>query len=481
MESNLKRALPQAHNIAQLYDDIEAVLDWTQDEIYDQDPAAVEDLQLYWLRRRFTELRPQVRALDKLAQDVDVNSIETIDDVIPLCFPHTMLKAYSASDLEKRRFDRMNRWLSTMTKHDLSHVDVRGVESLDEWLNRISAATPLIPQLSSGTSGKISIQPKTAVEGNHLMVGELRCFLPYRDEPGLDPFRGDATLVTPWIARSGPHHVTMLQTNAVKNIFGGREEGVVTLGYQKMSADALWLSGRLRRAQMTGEELKLTDKERELAKQIAKESADVASPAQMDRFIDQAVTRLKGKKVYIRATWQRIYDMAVACKERGVRPDYAPGSMAATGGGAKNWVFPEGWRELISEYFPLPTIEMYGMSEFSAISRLCPEGHWHAPLWGVSWIVDPKTSKPLPRKGVQTGRYVCFDLLAESYWAGTLSGDKLTMHWDGGCACGRKGPYAEMDVRRFTEVEGGDDKISCSKTADAYTDLVKYTQGDVDG
>jgi hypothetical protein len=479
MNFKLPQSVPATHNITQLYDDIENNLAWSQDAIYDLDADAVADLQQYWLRRRFNDLRPRIKALDKLAQDLDINEIDTIDDVVPLCFPHTMMKAYAVSDLNKRRFDRMNRWLGTLSIYDLSSVDVGGLETLDNWLDRLHAATPLDPQLSSGTSGKVSVQPKTVVEGRHLMDGILRCFMPYRDEPGFDPRTGEATFISPWPVRSGPHHVTMMHTNMVKHTFGGDESRVITIGQHKMAADELWLSGRLRRAESIGEQLQLTESERALAQQMAEKSKKTSSPEQMDLFIEQAMTRQKGKKVFITSSWQRYYELAQACKLRGVKPDYAPGSMMGVGGGAKNWVFPEGWRKLIDEIFPLPLIELYSMSEFSAVSRLCPNGYWHVPSWGVIWVLDPGTSKPYPRSGVQSGRLACFDLLARSYWAGTLSGDKVTVHWDGGCSCGRKGPYIEKDIRRFTEAEGGDDKISCSKMPDAYSDLVKFTLGDI--
>jgi hypothetical protein len=479
MSLNAAVAPSQAHNLAQLYNDIEAILDWTQDEIYALAPQDVEALQLHWVQRRFTELRPRVRALDMLASDLQIDRIWTLDDVVPLCFPHTIFKGYTVADIEKRRFDRLTRWLDTLTIHDLSKVDSSDVDSLNTWIRRLKESTPLEPLLSSGTSGKVSVQPKTMREGKHLLMGMVRGLLPYGDEPGLDARTGDATYVSPWPARSGPHSITMKHTNMVRHIFGGDEDKVITLGQQEMSADELWLSGRLRRAQMRGEDLQLSAGERVLVKEMAERATLNASPEFMDRFVERAVSGLRGRKMFTITTWQRLYEMAKLCKQKGLSPDYAPGSVIGIGGGDKNWVFPEGWRELIDEVFPYPRAELYAMSEFSAIARLCAAGHWHAPAWGVSWIVDPTTSKIAPRSGVQTGRYVCFDLLTQSYWPGTLSGDRVTMHWDGGCSCGRSGPYSDREIRRFTEAEGGDDKISCAKTPDAYANLAKFTLGDV--
>jgi hypothetical protein len=67
-----------------------------------------------------------------------------------------------------------------------------------------------------------------------------------------------------------------------------------------------------------------------------------------------------------------------------------------------------------------------------------------------------------------------FDLLAESYWGGFLSGDRVTLYWDEDCACGWKGVRVDRDIRRFSEMEGGDDKISCAGTEEAYSEFMSY-------
>jgi hypothetical protein len=66
-------------------------------------------------------------------------------------------------------------------------------------------------------------------------------------------------------------------------------------------------------------------------------------------------------------------------------------------------------------------------------------------------------------------------ILAETYWGGFISGDQVTMHWDEDCACGWKGPrIAPHFVTRFAEMEGGDDKITCAGSAQAYNEFMDY-------
>ena len=82
----------------------------------------------------------------------------------------------------------------------------------------------------------------------------------------------------------------------------------------------------------------------------------------------------------------------------------------------------------------------------------------------------------LPREGVQKGRLVFIDLLAESYWGGFISGDEVTIHWDEDSAIG--GPRIEKEVRRFSEAEGGDDKITCAGSAKAYNEFMDFVAGE---
>jgi len=89
-------------------------------------------------------------------------------------------------------------------------------------------------------------------------------------------------------------------------------------------------------------------------------------------------------------------------------------------------------------------------------------------------ILLDRDARQLPREGAQTGRLALFDLLAETYWGGFISGDQVVMHWDEDCACGWKGPRIENNIARFAEMEGGDDKITCAGSQQAYNEFMDY-------
>jgi hypothetical protein len=146
-----------------------------------------------------------------------------------------------------------------------------------------------------------------------------------------------------------------------------------------------------------------------------------------------------------------------------------------TGGGMKGLKdAPEDWEGYVKDYFGIDTVGMfYGMSEVMSMSPRCSQGHYHILPVTIPLLFD-RDMKLLPREGVQTGRYGFFDLMAQTYWGGFISGDKITVHWDEDCPCGWKGPRVAPTISRFADQEGGDDKITCAGTAQAYNDFMDY-------
>ena len=74
--------------------------------------AEVEPLQRDALVRRFEQLRPAVVALDKLASRQGVDSIDSVDEVVPVMFDHRVLKSYpldQATTLALGPLDKLRR------------------------------------------------------------------------------------------------------------------------------------------------------------------------------------------------------------------------------------------------------------------------------------------------------------------------------------------------------------------------------------
>lgn len=462
----------QASIYARLAENPGLFLEMPTTALYDLDPARLAELQLTLLQRQFDALRPKVKVLDRLAQEVGIDSIRALEDLSPLGLPHTFYKSYRLSDLEKGRYDRLTNWLQTLTSVDLSGVDVAGCDGLENWLLAIEAATTLRPVSSSGTSGKISILPHGIVEESHRAQMLPRFLDAYPGEKGVDIRDGDVPLICPWPSDGGRQVFINIVDKARALYYRGHEDIVITLAKGRITADELQLASAMRKAEIEGVDFLPSEREARVLDAVAQRNRDV--PDRLAHFVDNVIGRLAGRKVVVYTFWTQLYQIAALCKEKGVTVDWSPDSIILGGGGTKGFVFPDGWRDLVEEVFPFTVREMYGMSETSGASVKCSQNHLHPLPWGIYLALDPKTSEALPRKGRQTGRLLVHDLLSESLWPTTLSGDKVTIDYDGGCACGRKGIYLLNDVNRLSEAEGGDDKITCAKTPQAYERLEQF-------
>src|SRR5712672_516890 len=118
-----------------------------------------EALQLAALKLRFQGLRDKVPALGKLASKQGVGGIERIADVLPLCFDHRALKNYPLSILESRDLPKLTAGLNKLTAHDLTRVDLRGLKTIDQWLDRLTEFG-MIVGTSSGTTGAGERSPR---------------------------------------------------------------------------------------------------------------------------------------------------------------------------------------------------------------------------------------------------------------------------------------------------------------------------------
>jgi hypothetical protein len=456
---------------------IEALFGQPAGELWLIDQAEREASQLATMAERFEELRPEVAQLGKLASLQGVNAISTLNDVAPLLFQHTVYKSYPISLLEKGRFDLLTRWLGGLTVHDLSGVDASVCDSIDSWLGALEAQTPLRPNHSTGTTGKLSILPRDEEDLGRFEQVRVRGMVesPFGDEPAkLDALR-DGNKPIPIVYpsyRHGRHVAQRMLDGMVRHL--GSEDTTYALYNDFNSADVASLAGRVRGASQKGalDEMEITP---ELLQRFKTSLARQANQAQdQEAFLDRVVSELGGRKVLAFGAAPFLYAWAVLGEARGIEGLFAPESVVTSGGGLKGAKVPSDWQERVERFLGVKLrVGAYGMSELTPGHGTCPHGHYHVSPYAVPFVLDAETGVPLPREGTQTGRYAFFDLLAGSYWGGFVTGDKVTVTWDG-CACGRKGPYVHPSIERFSELEGGDDKISCSGSNDAHEEAMSW-------
>jgi hypothetical protein len=435
------------------------------EDAFSIDPEDAERMQLHWIQQRYDDLRPRIRVLDTVASDVGISRIEKLEDVVPLCLPHTIYKSYSIRSVQEGRWDRLTTWLDGLTTEDLSGLDVSGASSLESWLDIVEAGTRLQPLVSSGTSGKVSFFPRTTVEMGILLRATLQTFAGYRDEADTGLASGDADMFSPLPMATGRQTLPRVFALFRDHCYGGDGSRIHTRGQGHWDADMLWLSGRLRAAAARGEEIALAPETVAVAERVKAIQADAVR--ENEQFLHDLMVGQRGKRVVLFAPTFTLYDLAAECERRGMDSDFAPGTCIITGGGNKGAELPDGWEAVVERVFPFWQLTMYSMTETIASCRKCAAGWYHYPPTIVLFVIDPDTSEPLPRSGMQTGRLAIFDVCAETYWGGAITGDKVTVDWETACPCGRKGPRIKDDVTRYSNLRD-DDRITCAKSPGAY-------------
>jgi hypothetical protein len=455
----------------------QAVLEHSLDEVFRFTPDQIRRFQDHWVAKRFADLRPRVAMLDKLAREQGIDSVTCADDAVRLLLAHTVYKSYPLSYLENSRFDKLTKWLGGLTATDLSGVDTSGIETIDDWVDALEAHAGLLVTHTSGTTGKLSFLPWTKQQARNT---NALYSLFWRDFNGAHSGPDMRKAELPMIVPGYRYGAAMGQRTAglkVEMFTGGNPDNIVFLyPDERLSADVMSLSGRIRTAESKGELGSLKIPQALLRRRDDYIAREKERPQAMARFLEEASTRFAGKDVWIGGLYGVFYDWAVEGLRQGKKHIFGPNSYASIGGGKKGRDFPEGWRETIEEFLGFPlTNDVYAMSECTVPSALCEHDKYHFPPMAVPYLLDPKTGALLPRKDGTTGRMAFFDVMPDTYWAGFVSGDEVTGGgWEKPCACGRTGFYVDSSIRRYSEKEGGDDKVLCSGAPEAHDSAIAF-------
>lgn len=455
-----------------MMDDPHALADGNYDEMMHWSRDQIDAYQDKWAGVRFEQLRPKIRILEKLAADQGIEAIATKDDLAPLLFAHTTLKAYPLSWIEKGQFGKLTKWLNGLSAIDISHVDMTGVETIDDWIDRLDRDTDVRVFHSSGTSGKLSFVPRSVADHT---FGTINAALFVRDwrgpNSGPDTRKNHIPVIVPTYRyggsasqRGGERNVTLLAGGEALYLYPDR----------RLSADVVSLAGRIRAAEAKGEQGTITITPALARKRDEMIANERGREADMTRFFAEVHHRFAGRDVMIGSTWPPLYEWAMAGLARGDAAIFGKGSVLTTGGGTKGNQWPEGWLDRIKQFLGFENIfHYYSMSEVISRCLECEMGHYHFPPTLLAYLLDPHTGELLDRDERRTGRMAFFDTLLTSHWSGLVTGDEVTLsarHET--CGCGRTGDFLDYEIRRYSEKEGGDDKVVCAGAPQAHDDAL---------
>jgi hypothetical protein len=186
-----------------------------------------------------------------------------------------------------------------------------------------------------------------------------------------------------------------------------------------------------------------------------------------------ALIAVRHEKLYISGLWNNLYHVAKAVREKGYSAkDFHPDNCIYVGGGLKRAQLPADYQAFVHDTFNIPPgrhFQNYSMQELNSAMPKCQKGgRYHLPPWIVPLILNQDGDALMPHTGAGEveGRAAFFDLSLDGRWGGVITGDKVSLDYSP-CACGNAGPSIRDDIVRYADL-GGDDKIGCAGTVDAY-------------
>ncbi len=459
-------------------DDPNAHFGYSTTRVHSVPREEAEAVQLAGINIRLEQRRQQIKVLAKLADAQGIGTITKLDDAAPLLMAHDVYKSYPVSLLAKQRFDQLSTWLSRLTHYDPTSVDVSDCKTIDDWLVKLQAETPLDVATSSGSTGTLSFFPKSKQDYMRMVEG-MRVGLShgFGTEPTNEDVNGKIHAILP-LHRDG--HATAGRTSHyIRKVFCKDDEAYFHPAFDfKVSTDLLWLAGRLRAAAAKGDITKVDVPPALLARRAEYEANQKDMPAQQAAFVMAMIEQLRGERILAMGLTNLFYGVAKRGLDDGLKASFAPGSRVIGGGGAKGLVLPDDAEAVICEFFGVDRMGgSYGMTEMNAMMQACEHGHYHVPPWVAVYLLDVETGQPLPRQGEQTGRAAFFDLTQDGTWGGIVTGDRATVDWDTPCACGRTTVGLRKDIQRLSELQGGSDKITCAAVPAAQAEAMNYLTG----
>jgi len=418
----------------------------------------VRDLQLAAANERFEATRTHLPVLATRADDTETKRIDSSQDILPLFFSDKTYKSYPDSFVSEKNWKALGRWLDALSlKTGAADVDVDGVDTIDEWLARLRAAGHVV-YTSSGTSGKCSLFQVNAADRDMDYRNFLAAWkwttgaVPDQNRPvfALFPTRGS--------------HRMMDALGRLAADFG-RPGAIHFLSDDELRVADMNSLALLRRAVATGT---AAPSEVRVFEQQTQERQAVIGQA-MNRMAEAVILHQSEPAMFL-GVWPSVFALAQATQARGLTGGAHPDSVMLAAGGTKGVTLPPDYREQVQKIlldFPRH-LSIYGMAELTSLLPACSSGRYHCPPWVIPFVLNAEGDALVePVDGRLIGRLAFFDLTLEGHWGALISGDRGTFHLDP-CQCGCSSPSLDDDVVRYIDLPGGDDKVSCAGTVDAY-------------
>ena len=412
------------------------------------------------MNERFQERKEAIKLVGHRAREAGLTEVRSHEDVVQLLLPHTAYKSYPESYLMAEKWDRLSKWLDTVSTYRVPLTDPASIDGMDGWIDRLAQSGHYV-SCSSGTTGKSAMLVASAKDMEWCRQEAVAAYSwgsgvkPAQDRrmfalaPVAKVARNDATGEAYIAALQDPRYERFAYP--VPPMTVGGLTGMVVL--RKSIADGTAKPGDIAKY----EELSAA------RQKVVDDAVGITA---------QALIEARSGVLHVTGLWAGLYNVAKAVRDLGYSAkDFNPENSIYVGGGLKRAKLPDDYREFVYETFnisPDRNYQNYSMQELHSGMPRCQKGNrYHVPAWVVPLPLNKNGDELLPiEKGEFEGRAAFFDLSIDGRWGGVISGDKISIDFSP-CACGHKGPSIRDNVTRYADIEG-DDKIGCAGTVDAY-------------
>ncbi len=427
---------------------------------FDYNVADVQALQIEALNERFQERKDSLKLLTHRASEAGTTEIRSLDDMVPLLFPHTAYKSYPESFLMEEKWERLTRWLGTVSPYPIQQIDYSGIADIDDWIARLEAVGHFI-SCSSGTTGKSAMLIASQKDMDWSKLDTVGVF---SWGSGVKP-QQDRKMIGCAPVAAVPKNLTIGE--AQRAAFCHPDWPRFNYPVPPITVGSLTKMVVMRKKISDGTATPQEIADFEATSQERQKVLDAAIDIAADEIIAN-----RDKKLMVSGLWSGLYAVAKVVREKGyAAKDFHPDNCIYVGGGLKRALLPPDYREFVHQTFNIPDnrdFQNYSMQELNSGMPKCQKGdRYHIPPWIVPVILNRDGDALAGEaKGEVEGRAAFFDLSMDGRWGGVISGDKISIDY-GHCACGQKGPSVRNTIARYADLEG-DDKIGCAGTIDAY-------------
>ncbi|HUJ66810.1 MAG TPA: hypothetical protein VLX59_14790 [Acidimicrobiales bacterium] len=422
--------------------------------------SELRQTQVEAMNERFQERKDRIKLLAFRAKEAAVSDIGSREDMVPLLFPHTAYKSYPESFLTEQKWDRLAKWLGTVSPYPIAPIDTSDIEGIDDWIDRLGTEGHFL-SCSSGTTGKSAMLLASERDMSWSRLDTIGVF---SWGSGVKPER-DRRMFGVAPTADVPKNVTIRKAQVAA--FSDPRFEPFRLPVPPITVGSLTKMVVLRKAIAEG-----TARPEEIAEFEATATEREASLEQAYVVSAQSLVAARADKLFISGMWNSLYIVAKLVRDMGYgAKDFHPDNCIYVGGGLKRAQLPPDYQQFVYETFNIPAnrkFQNYSMQELNSGMPRCQKGgRYHVPPWVVPFVLDKDGEVLLPHAdGELEGRAAFFDLALDGRWGGVITGDRVSLDL-GTCPCGQAGPSLRDDIVRYTDLEG-DDKIGCAGTVDAY-------------